>query len=332
MKTSHVHLSESTIKQASNTDLVDYLSSCGYEVVKRGNSYKLNIKNRFPGDMSSLSVYANRKGWKRWSNGESGGDAISFLEKNMSMNFQEAVCALTNNTYICNSEKMIDQTITFKEKILKLPDKYNGRYSRLFAYLTATRMIDPDIVNELIHKKLIYQDKYSNIVFVGFDENKTERFACIRGTNTEKVFRADCDNSDKRFAFSLSGINKKKLFVFEAPIDLLSHATMSNKIIQNPKAWKVHSRLCLAGTSDVALNNYLKTHADVNEIIFYLDNDEAGRNAAEKHCKKYHDLGYKVSSCCPKNKDINEDLIEFVGKKPPPACNTKQNKRSDIKR
>ena len=76
-------------KQAAHeVDLVSYLESKGYEFNHRGTSYKLKIAKPFSGDMSSVSIFDDRKGWKRWSNGEHGGDAISFLQKNMGMSFQ----------------------------------------------------------------------------------------------------------------------------------------------------------------------------------------------------------------------------------------------------
>lgn len=170
-----------------------------------------------------------------------------------------------------------------------------------------------------IAEKKIYQDERNNVVFVGFDEQQQAKFACVRGTNTNVSYRGDCIGSDKRYAFSMEGTNKTKLFVFEAPIDLLSHATLTNQIVNHPKAWTVHSRVCLAGTSDVALEQFLKTHPEIKELHFYLDNDPAGRSEAEKHCQKYASMGYQVHNHCPKYKDLNEDLIAHVTNKPPPA-------------
>lgn len=50
-------------KQAAHdVDLVSYLESKGYEFNHRGSSYKLRIKNPYPGDMSSVSIFDDRKG------------------------------------------------------------------------------------------------------------------------------------------------------------------------------------------------------------------------------------------------------------------------------
>ncbi len=308
-----MHITDEQKQLANQSDLVAYLESRGYGMVKCGSSYKINLHGRkFAGDMSSLSVFEDRKGWKRWSTGEHGGDAISFLVKNMGMTFQDAVTELTGSSFTYVSAATVPQPKEPEERALKLPEKYDGKFSRMFAYLTQTRMIDFGIISKMCADRKIYQDKHGNVVFVGCDEKNEPKFACVRGTNTDKPFKVDCDGSDKRYAFSVEGTNKSKLYVFEAPIDLLSHATMANHFTNNENAWKLHTRICLSGTSDVALEHYLKTHSDVKEIHFCLDNDEPGQNAVKKHSEKYSALGYTTINHCPKSNDINDDLIGYL--------------------
>lgn len=86
-----MRITDEMIKQAQSVDLVDYLTSIGYTVQKTGNCYKLKLPQKFPGDLSSLSVFSDRKGWKRWSNDTSGHDAISFIQKVLGKTFQDAV-------------------------------------------------------------------------------------------------------------------------------------------------------------------------------------------------------------------------------------------------
>lgn len=307
-------ITEEQKKAASDTDLVYYLESKGYEFKKTGHGYKLKLQTLYPGDMSSLSIFDNRKGWKRWSTGEHGGDAISFLQKNMGMSFQDAVQELTSGqTFETPLPKKSSNNTVLKESHLELPQKYEGKYSRAFAYLNKTRCIDANIINAMIKAQKIYQDNHNNVVFIGYNEENKASFACVRGTSTTVQYRGDCVGSDKRYAFSMDGLSKSgKLYVFEAPIDLLSHATMANKITQKPDAWQAHSRISLAGVSDVALEHYLESHTEVKEIHFVLDNDKAGREAAEKYCKKYEDLGYATKNHVLKHKDMNEELKAFV--------------------
>lgn len=154
-------------------------------------------------------------------------------------------------------------------------------------------------------------------LLVSNEDNKAA-FACVRGTNTNIQYRGDCDGSDKRYAFSMDGKGSSgKLYVFEAPIDLLSHATMANIITKQPDAWQAHSRISLAGTSDVALEHYLKSHSEVKEIHFVLDNDPKGRQWADTYTKKYAELGYKTVNHVLKHKDMNAELKALVNGESP---------------
>ena len=166
--------------------------------------------------------------------------------------------------------------------------------------------------------KQIYQDKNNNVVFVGFDEESQAKFACVRGTLSDKSFRGDCKGSDKQYSFSIDGTNKTKLYIFESPIDLLSHATLANKVVKNERAWTVHNRLSLAGTTDVALEHYLTAHPDIKELVFCLDNDEAGIKATAEHKEKYQAKGYIVTNFPPHKKDYNEDLTAYIKNAPHP--------------
>jgi len=305
-------LDERQIEQAKNINIHDYLSSKGYIIENKGNSYKLKISNPYPGDLSSLSIFSNKKSWKRWSNGHNGGDTISFLQSEMNMSFQEAVEELTYrnlNKLPIKSNITTAYPVLEHEKQLKLPEKCDSKYSRVFAYLNKTRKIDSCIINTMIHEKKIYQDKKGNVVFVGFNEKNEPSFASVRGT-TEKVYRGDCEGSDKRYSFNTLGTNKSKLFVFEAPIDALSHATLTNKFIGNDNAWKVHSRIALSGVTDIALEHYLENNPEIKTLYFCLDNDSPGRNTSEELVKKYSEKGYECIGSSPPSeyKDYNEYL------------------------
>ena len=70
------------------------------------------------------------------------------------------------------------------------------------------------------------------------------------------------------------------------------------------------------GSSDVALEAFLERHSEVRVLHFRLDNDEAGRAAAQKYTAKYQTRGYEVHSVFSKGKDVNEDLINAQKQNP----------------
>ena len=186
-----------------------------------------------------------------------------------------------------------------------MPEKAEGKYNRVYAYLSQTRGISPDIISDFMKSKQLYQDTKGNCVFVGFDEQGTAKFGSVRGTLTERKYRGDCKNSDKRYAFCQIGTDRTRLYIFEAPIDLMSHCTMTDQVY-GKGTYKGQTRLALCGSSDVALEAFLERHSEVRILHFRLDNDEAGRAAVERYTAKYQARGYEVNSVFSKGKDVNE--------------------------
>ena len=92
------------------------------------------------------------------------------------------------------------------------------------------------------------------------------------------------------------------------PIDLMSHASIININATDTEARKHEHRLSLSGTADSAMPFFLNQHKAVKELVFCLDNDTAGREAAAQMARKYAAQGYIVKIEQPKGKDFNEDL------------------------
>lgn len=292
---------------AHNISVIDYLQkNYGFSFKPDGQGFRCREHN-------SLYVHPDEKAWYWNSHRMGGGDVIEFVSKYENMDYAEALVRIINPTqsdsicYVKAPERTEPQ-----EHILLLPPKTQGQFKRVFAYLTKTRCIDPKIVGCLIHNKFIYEDMCGNCVFVGYDKTGLPAYAAIRSTNTNSRYRRDSTGSDKANGFYLKGFNKKKLYVFEAPIDLLSHATLKNLESGNSREWLDSTRLSLAGVSDNALKHFLNEYPEVEEICFCLDNDAAGINATEKYMAKYADWGFKVSSEPPTHKDYNEDLQAAV--------------------
>jgi hypothetical protein len=202
-----------------------------------------------------------------------------------------------------------------QQKKLLLPEK-RWNSLRLYEYLCRKRGIGSSIVNALIQEGKLYEDKRGNVVFVGFDGQGQARFASLRGTYGECAFRMDCTGSDKRYGFNMEAYKPSdRLYIFESPIDAMSHASMEKIITGNADAWKYHNRLSLAGTSDVALPFFLNQHPTIHELVFCLDNDPAGRDASVALVRKHIDKGFHARLELPVGKDFNEDLVTILAEK-----------------
>ena len=176
---------------------------------------------------------------------------------------------------------------------LKLPAT-DDNTRNVFAYLIKTRGITKDIVTELIKRKMIYQDKHKNCVFVGYDINDKNKpvYACLRGTNTYKKFQGDVRGCD--YSKGIYVENGSKTFVVtESFIDAMSVMTIMGK------DWKKHNYLALGGTGKYeAIKSYLNA-GKVKNLIIATDNDKAGRTAAKIIStfvkRDYPDVSVKVS-------------------------------------
>lgn len=311
--------------EAHNISTTDYLSSnYGLSFKKDGKGYRCIEHN-------SLVVNADDKAWYWNSLSVGGGDILAFVSKiddrldlrTTELSYEQALKTVLkpitseNNTYHSTykkAEKVVAEDTTRKD--IQLPPKKQGRYNRLFAYLIQSRKLDKDIVSCLCKHHYLYEDQRGNVVFVGKDKNKEPKYGAIRGTLTDKQYRKECTGSDKANGFYLQGYDKETLFVFEAPIDMLSHATLINIACDSKTAWLNSCRLSLGCVSDTALAHYLQEYPTTRNIVFCLDNDKAGIEATEKYMQKYSDLGYNVSNQPSSvGKDYNDELVQLKNNK-----------------
>ncbi|WP_324293332.1 DUF3991 and toprim domain-containing protein [Lacrimispora defluvii] len=174
-----------------------------------------------------------------------------------------------------------------------------------------TRLIDREVVSYFSKVKLLYESceksrdgtkEYHNAVFVGYDENGVPCHAHKRGLYTEGTgFKGNVDSCDPAYSFHHIGTDNR-LYVFEAPIDLLSYITL------HPKDWQNHSYVALCGVSEYAMLKMLELHPNLNHVVLCLDHDEAGIEASEK----YHDLLTEKGVSCDRELSIHKDWNEDI--------------------
>ena len=286
-------LDEKIIERVRNTDVIAFLERRGFTFAPVGGAYRCEQHR-------SLAVKNDRLSWYWHSKGVGGFGALDYLVKAENMPFREAVETVTGTAAIAVAERQPEPP----PKTLILPEKA-GIMLWLYDYLCIKRGIDGEIVNSLIQKEKLYEDKRGNVVFVGHDEQGAARFASLRGTHGD--FRGDCSGSDKRYGFNMAACApSERLYLFESPIDCMSHASLEKV------TWKQHNRLSLAGTSDTAIPFFLNQHKTVKELVFCLDNDNAGREASIQLLRKYADKGYYARIELPQGKDFNEELTEKI--------------------
>ena len=169
-------------------------------------------------------------------------------------------------------------------------------------YLIKHRGIARDVVAHFAKAGLLYEDaEYHNAVFVGTDAEGVPRHAHKRSANSYgKAFRLNVESSDPRYSFHHVGTDRS-LYVFEAPIDMLSFITLY------PENWQRHSYVACCGTSIQPVLQMLEQAPQLGTILLCLDNDEAGHQASRR-MREQLDARYSVERLIPENKDWNDDL------------------------
>ena len=281
---------------AKETDLPELLTHLGYQVRRIGR-YHTTV------EMDSLRIKDRRK-WFRYSQ-NTGGDAITFLQQFCGKSFSEAVeYLLAFHGRARDSPAKAASSVKRDEvqKPFTLPPR-NADDRRVFAYLHK-RGIVPQVIRQFLNSGLLYEDaEHHNCVFVGKNSAGQAKYAGLRGTYDRegKGFRGDVTGSDKHIGFALPyDRSSDQVFVFEAPIDLMSYLTLHRN---TPNA------LALCGLYDGALQAYLTDHPQIKRIELCLDADGPGREAARQFQNKYTAMGYAVTVKEPRSgKDWNEYL------------------------
>ena len=300
---------------ANSVDLAEYLRVRGEKLERAGIEHKL-IYYDSSGKHDSITIRGSK--WFDHKN-QTGGGAIKFMQEFYGMDFQTAVQELLGRSIppLSNSPPKSDKQEQ-KTREFKLPEP-NSDMHRVYAYLIKQRYIAPDIITHFAKQHTLYEDKeHHNAVFVGVDENGVPRQASKRSTNSYgNSFRITCQGSDTRYSFAHFG-ESKRLYVFEAPIDMMSFLTLY------PKDWQKHSCSAMNGVYENAVLAALKNHSNLSEVILCVDNDEGGIEAVDRLRDILNENGYSnVKRLAPPYKDWNEVLKAKNGAPALPAVPNK---------
>ena len=303
-------------KQLANSiDLAEYLRVRGEKLERVGIEHKF-IYYDSSGKHDSITIRGSK--WFDHKN-QTGGGAIKFMQEFYGMDFQTAVQELLGRSIspLSNSPPKADKQEQ-KTRDFKLPEA-NSNMHRVYAYLIKQRFISAEIITHFAKQHTLYEDKtHHNAVFVGLNEKGVPKQAHKRSTNSVgSTFRITCGGSDTRYSFAHFGENER-LYVFEAPIDMLSFLTLY------PKDWQKHSYIAMNGVYENAVLTALKNHSNLSEVILCVDNDEGGIEAADRLRDILNENGYSnVKRLAPPYKDWNEVLKAKNGAPALPAVPNK---------
>ena len=299
---------------ANSVNLEEFLRMRGEKLERAGIEHKL-IYYDSSGKHDSITIRGSK--WFDHKN-QTGGGAIKFMQEFYGMDFQTAVQELLGQRVTPLSHSPPKAIAKEEKKEFRLPQA-NTNMHRVYAYLIKQRFISADIITHFAKQHTLYEDKnHHNAVFVGLNEKGMPKQAHKRSTNSVgSTFRITCSGSDTRYSFAHFG-EDERLYIFEAPIDMLSFLTLY------PKEWQKHSYIAMNGVYENAVLTALKNHSNLSEVILCVDNDEGGIEAVDRLRDILNENGYSnVKRLAPPYKDWNEVLKAKNGAPALPAVPNK---------
>lgn len=317
---------EDEIRTAYSTSIIDIVQQYGYELEDQKKVFKVK-------GMGGLFIWADGLGWYHHTD-DAKGNNVDFLCKYCGIKSKgDAIRLLLDYVHVIPSFQSHPKDPS-PEKIKKpfvLPEinKGHNNFSRMIAYLCNSRHIDREIVNRMIAEKKLYEDIRHNCVFVGYNKEHEAKYATVRSSISKEYlppgatpFKGDVEGSEK-YPFIIKGRNPERVFVFEAPIEAMSHATIAKLA---GKDYTEDTRISIGGcTTSKALIYYLECCPSTKQIILCLNNDydkinhltgeidNYGQKATIRLARQFSEKGYDIKKCLPKMPytDWNEQLCGY---------------------
>ena len=290
-------INKTDLDRVKQIDLLTYLSNYFPDELTKGYRGEFRLA-------SNHSVVLSNGMWHDFGSYRTGGkSALDYLIKMEGKDFLEAAFEILDHINKKAPEKVVQKGKNKYRNSFYLPPK-NKDDDTVVDYLVRKRRIDRGLVEYCLSQGLLYEDRYHNAVFLGYDERNILRYAFKRSTDSN--IKMEVAGSQKENGFKIIKEDASTVHVFEAAIDLLSFMTL-----EKMKHHEVNdSYIALGGTSPMALEKYLNQH-DTNTIALHLDNDEAGREGTRQIADLFKDKYDIVDQPSTNGKDFNEELTRM---------------------
>lgn len=278
---------------ARNADIAEMLERQGERLKRSGSEYEW-------GEGSERVTIRGNLWYHQYE--QKGGNAVSFVQKFMDKTYVEAMKFILGDG--AGEVKQAEpKQAKAKEKRQFEPPALAEEPRKAYAYLNVRRGIPKDVLVPFFKKKLIGETKkYANVAFMGYDIGGNLKHVNLRTTYANSTFKGNAPGCTPEYSFHYAG-NSEKLYLFEAPIDMLSFIAMKGD------GWQDHSYAACCGVSDKVLFQTLKDNPNIKKVFLCLDNDWAGRVGEYRIAEKLKESGVEFNIKIPKGKDWNDDLL-----------------------
>lgn len=298
--------SEEQINEASNISIFDYIRTQGYDYKQTGK--EVHIKG-----YGGLWINIAENSFFNHSEGKGGHGCIAFVEYMENKSFKQAMETLVGEGAIKYEKREWKPEIKAKPTEFIPPEKAST-YKNMFAYLVNERMIDKDVISDFIRKGILYQTTSecvkegktytsNNIVFLHKTDNGEVCGASEQGANSFKRFKRNYEGTDKDFGFlyKKGDLPDKIVYLFEAPIDLMSFVQL------HPEIENAHF-VAMEGLKPTIAEHYIENNWLVYSCV---DNDAAGKAFNDKLLSKQMEKAFG-GECEQMTVSDREPPIEYL--------------------
>ena len=303
----HKKYSEEQISKAANISIYEYAKAHGYDCEKTGR--EIHIKG-----YGGLFINVEENKFFNHSENYGGQGCISFVRYMEGLSFTQAMEALVGEGAISYEKKEWKSETKVKPTEFTPPEKASN-YKNLYAYLMKERMLDKDIITDFVKKGILYQTtseytaneknyKNENIVFLHKTEDGTVCGASEQGTKSDKRFKKNYEGTDKDlgFMYKKGYVPDKIVYLFEAPIDLMSFVQL------HPEIENAHF-VAMEGLKPSIAKHYINEDWLVYSCV---DNDAAGKAFNDKilNKKMAESFGGKCTSMTVSDREPPIEYLE----------------------
>lgn len=296
-KSKHHRMSEAEMNQLCNQSILGYMNLEGMSYKKQGpGCYRM-----FDRGHDSLIVTAKPEGEIFvWNSQGVGGNLYEFIYQYHKLN---ADLPDWNKSQVIDELKRVAPQLSNKHYEQVEPKQpFNPKYwqpknfnqpDQVTNYLVQERKLDPKLVKLLVDPQpdqkgqrhpLIWQLNNGNAFFAWRDSQGKVIGGDVQGTTIDfdkyqkrGTLKKVAKNSESNFGFNFHKDNgdKKVLYVFESPIDALSHFNMNHDEQVNMQYLSLNG----AGTKLKTIDHFAKLEQNPDEIHLAFDTDRAGVKA-----------------------------------------------------
>ena len=281
-----------TCEQAKEMDMVDYLSSIGFNPIKIKNADHWYLSPLRDEKTASFKVNRELNCWYDHGSGQ-GGNLVDFGIRYHNCSVKNFLEKLDDLSFPRQSSKIIVSEKKQPDQLIKIVSERNIFSLPLLRYIKQRR-IGEDIAGKYCREVIfeLYNKRYTAIGFRNNEGGFELRNQWFKGSSSPKAVTSFFNDA-------------KELSVFEGFFNFLSYQT-------------IHQNQGLVTSDFLILNSiaffeksrpFMEQH---NTIRLYLDRDKTGQNCTQRameSCKKYRD----ESSLYKGYNDLNEWMQE-IGK------------------